>query len=65
VKIAESSGAKVYQNKWENNYAKQPNWALDNLPIRTQWVLRLDADEYLMPELIDEFAKISFFSVFS
>ncbi|MDR0605632.1 MAG: glycosyltransferase family 2 protein [Bacteroidales bacterium] len=54
IEIAKSLGAKVFQNKWENNYAKQFNWALDNLPIQTQWVLRLDADEYLTSELIDE-----------
>jgi glycosyltransferase involved in cell wall biosynthesis len=54
VAIARSLGAKVFQNKWENNHAKQFNWALENLPIQTQWILRLDADEYLMPELIDE-----------
>jgi len=44
----------VLQNKWENNYAKQFNWGLENAPISTKWVLRLDADEYLLPELIDE-----------
>eukprot|EP01093_Parvamoeba_rugata_P014877 TRINITY_DN4991_c0_g1_i2.p1 TRINITY_DN4991_c0_g1~~TRINITY_DN4991_c0_g1_i2.p1 ORF type:complete len:155 (+),score=30.68 TRINITY_DN4991_c0_g1_i2:1063-1527(+) len=54
VKIAESLGAKVYQNKWENNYAKQLNWGLENLPIETQWVFRLDADEYLTETLIAE-----------
>jgi hypothetical protein len=27
---------------------------LDNLPIQTKWVLRLDADEYLTEELIEE-----------
>jgi glycosyltransferase involved in cell wall biosynthesis len=54
IAIAQSLGAKVFQNKWENNYAKQFNWALDNLPIKTKWVLRLDADEYLMPELAEE-----------
>ena len=26
------------------NHASQWQWALDNLPIRTQWVLALDAD---------------------
>ncbi|MDR2840593.1 MAG: glycosyltransferase family 2 protein, partial [Paludibacter sp.] len=51
---AESLGAKVYQNKWENNHAKQFNWGLANLPIQTKWVLRLDADEYLTDELIEE-----------
>jgi glycosyltransferase involved in cell wall biosynthesis len=54
IEIAQSLGVKVFQNKWENNHAKQFNWALDNLPIQTQWVLRLDADEYLTTELIDE-----------
>ncbi len=48
------SNVKVLQNRWENNYAKQFNWGLANAPIRSEWVLRLDADEYLMPELIDE-----------
>ena len=44
----------VLQNKWENNYAKQFNWGLQNADIHTEWVLRLDADEYLLPELKDE-----------
>lgn len=54
VKLAESMGAKVFQNAWLNNYAQQFNWGLDNLPITTRWVLRLDADEYLSDELINE-----------
>ncbi|TKD65535.1 glycosyltransferase family 2 protein [Flavobacterium sp. ASW18X] len=54
VAIAEGLGAKVYQNKWENNYAKQFNWGLTNLPIKTEWVFRLDADEYLTDALITE-----------
>ncbi len=44
----------ILQNKWENNYARQFNWALENAHIKTEWVLRLDADEYLLPELIGE-----------
>src|SRR5680860_539894 len=52
--IAKSLGAKVFQNTWENNHAKQFNWGLDNLPIETEWVFRLDADEYLSDELIQE-----------
>jgi glycosyltransferase involved in cell wall biosynthesis len=54
VKVAESLGAKVFQHKWENNHSKQFNWGLQNLPIKTDWVLRLDADEYLSPELVSE-----------
>ena len=44
----------ILQNKWENNYAKQFNWGLKNAHIQTKWILRLDADEYLLPELIQE-----------
>jgi glycosyltransferase involved in cell wall biosynthesis len=54
VKLAEDAGAKVFQHKWENNHAKQFNWGLENLPIKTEWVMRLDADEYLTPELVSE-----------
>lgn len=54
VQIATELGAKVYQNKWESNYARQFNWGLANLPITTEWVFRLDADEYLSEDLIYE-----------
>ena len=43
----------ILQNKWVN-YATQFNWALENAPIHSKWVLRLDADEYLTEELKDE-----------
>ncbi len=54
VEIAEKNGAVVYQNKWPNNHSKQVNWALENCDIRTKWVMRLDADEVLSPELAQE-----------
>lgn len=54
VEIARSLGATVLQNRWENNYARQFNWGLDNAPITGDWVMRLDADEYVMPELAGE-----------
>lgn len=44
----------ILQNKWVNNYAYQFNWGLDNAPITGKWILRLDADEYLLPETIEE-----------
>lgn len=46
----------ILQNKWVN-YAKQFNWGLQNAPITAEWVLRLDADEYLLPELKDELTE--------
>lgn len=45
----------VLQHEWPaTKYAGQFNWALENAPISTKWVLRLDADEYLLPETIKE-----------
>lgn len=54
VELARGLGAQVFQNRWEGLYSIQCNWALDHLPIKTDWILRLDADEYLTPELIEE-----------
>ncbi len=53
IEIAESLGAKVYKNPWIN-HAKQFNWGLDNCLIKTKWVMRIDADEYVTPELANE-----------
>lgn len=50
TEIAERLGAKVYINPWVN-YAKQFQWGLDNCPIDTKWVMRMDADEYIEPQL--------------
>lgn len=33
------------------NYARQRNWAQENLPFSYEWVLHLDADEWVSPEL--------------
>lgn len=51
--IAAECGAVVLQNKYVNQ-AQQFQWALDNCPVDTAWVMRMDADEYLTDELIDE-----------
>jgi len=51
VDIAISLGAKVYQNPWPNNHAIQFQWGLDNCPIETEWVMKMDSDEYVESEL--------------
>jgi glycosyltransferase involved in cell wall biosynthesis len=48
--IAANNGAHFHENSWVN-YSEQFNWGLNNCPITTEWILRLDADEYLTPEL--------------
>lgn len=51
---AEFPNVEVVVHKYPGNQAEQFNWALNNLKIDTEWILRLDADEYLMPELVQE-----------
>lgn len=53
VALAEAAGATVLQNPWIN-YATQFNWALGQLPSDTEWVLRLDADEFVTETLSEE-----------
>ncbi|HEX7387950.1 MAG TPA: glycosyltransferase family 2 protein [Castellaniella sp.] len=47
---AESLGARVWQHTFEN-HAAQFAWALAELPIKTEWVMRVDADEVISPTL--------------
>ncbi|MEK7634768.1 MAG: glycosyltransferase family 2 protein [Patescibacteria group bacterium] len=57
LEIAEKYGVKIFRHKFENQ-AQQFNWALDNLEIKNEWILRLDADEYLTEELKKEIAEV-------
>lgn len=50
----EFDNVEVVVHKYPGNQAEQFNWALDNVKIDTEWILRLDADEYLLPELVEE-----------
>jgi glycosyltransferase involved in cell wall biosynthesis len=52
VAIAEALGARVWQHEF-TNHAAQLAWALVNLPIDTQWVMRVDGDEVISPELAE------------
>lgn len=56
TEIAERLGAKIFKNPWKN-YSTQFNWGLNNCPIKTKWVMRLDADEIITEELALEIKK--------
>lgn len=56
VNLAESLNAEVVQRKFINQ-AEQFQWALDNLLIESEWIIRLDADEYMEPDLLQELPK--------
>lgn len=55
-KTAESLGIplRFVYHDWPGNQAAQFNWGLENLEIAAEWILRIDADEYLTEELVEE-----------
>ncbi|MEG3153138.1 glycosyltransferase family 2 protein, partial [Sphingomonas sp. ZT3P38] len=53
IDIARRHGATVLHNPWVN-YAQQFAWALEHAEVRTQWVMRLDADEVIGADLAAE-----------
>ncbi|WP_373032632.1 glycosyltransferase family 2 protein [Sulfurovum sp.] len=48
--IVRSMGVRYEQHPFEN-YSVQRNWAQANNPFNTEWILNLDADEPITPEL--------------
>ena len=53
VELAHKLGAEVYEHLFEN-HAAQFNWALENIGLDTEWVMKVDADEEFTPELAEE-----------
>jgi glycosyltransferase involved in cell wall biosynthesis len=54
--LARQAGATVVEHPFEG-YARQKNWALDNLPWTGRWTLILDADERIPAALRDELLR--------
>ena len=52
--IARSFGAKVVQFHYPGGWPKKRQWAMETLPLAHDWILLLDADEALTPELAEE-----------
>jgi hypothetical protein len=51
VEIAREFGAQVVQFHYQGGWPKKRQWAMDTLPLAYDWILLLDADEVLTPEL--------------
>lgn len=58
--LARAMGAEVLHNRWVN-HATQFNWALDTAQIATDWIMRLDADEVVLPALRERLAALADF----
>uniref|UniRef100_UPI0025A010DF glycosyltransferase family 2 protein n=1 Tax=Xylanibacter muris TaxID=2736290 RepID=UPI0025A010DF len=51
--LARKTGVTVVEHDYVNQ-AQQMQWAIDNLNLTTEWVMRMDADEYLTDRLVEE-----------
>lgn len=56
--IADDLGAEVVQFHYRPGGPRKKNWALDRLLMRNDWVLILDADERITPELEAEIRRL-------
>src|SRR4051812_27391284 len=54
AEIAESFGAQVIQFHYQGGWPKKRQWAIDSLEFTYDWILLIDADEALTPELVVE-----------
>lgn len=57
VEIAKELGAKIYQHPFINQ-AQQFNWAIKECPILSEWIWRVDADEYIEESLAQKTKQI-------
>lgn len=53
LEICKKYNVDVYQNPWVN-HAHQINWAINTCNFKGDWILRIDADEYLSDFLIND-----------
>ena len=56
--VARDLGAEVLQFQWNGQFPKKRNWTLRNYNFKTEWVLFLDADEFVTKAFISEVKDI-------
>jgi len=57
VEIAREFGAQVVQFHYQGGWPKKRQWAMETLPLAYDWILLLDADEVVTPELAVEIRR--------
>jgi glycosyltransferase involved in cell wall biosynthesis len=57
AQVAAEHGAHLVQFHFNGTFPKKKNWALEDLPFRNEWVLIVDADEIVVPELAEEIVR--------
>ena len=56
--FVKETSARFFQRAFDS-FAGQRNWAIDNVPFKHRWVLHLDADECLTPQLHAELSRLA------
>jgi glycosyltransferase involved in cell wall biosynthesis len=54
ITIATAMGSEVLQFVWDGKFPKKRNWALQNASLLHEWVLFLDADEFVTEDFVNE-----------
>lgn len=57
VDIAREFRAEVVSRKFDD-FASHRNWAFDNIPLRSEWILMVDADELVSDKLAEEIGTL-------
>lgn len=57
IEIAKKFGCTIVNFEWNGQYPKKRNWILKNFVFSTDWILFLDADEYLTIEFVKSLAR--------
>ncbi len=58
MEIAQEYGANVVQFYFNGSWPKKKNWSLENISFRNEWVLIVDCDERITPELWLEIEQV-------
>ena len=48
VRVAKAAGARVFSYLWQDDFAAARNFVLEQVPKEYDWILFLDADEYVL-----------------
>ena len=57
AQIASQYGATTVRFNWNGQWPKKKNWALRNVEFRNDWILIVDADEWITPDLVREISE--------
>jgi len=58
IEIARRYTDKIAQFDYQGSFPRKKNWALEHLPFAHEWVLIVDADERVTPELREEIREV-------